>query len=171
MTKRQVRTYTETERLGLMFLALEHGESWVEREKGVARSTLSTWFSDAGGLAQARMWLEEQTQTDYLRVVRGFYEEALRRMADLTNAQILAVIHRLIEARDGKPVSPVSISMSQQQGQAQGGNNGAGSAAERAYIDALRGQPSLEGGQDDAVPALPLPGDAPSGSESPTDSR
>ena len=97
--KRVVRHYTETERLGLMFLAVQHGEAWVEREHKVPAPTLSTWLSKWGGLEAARSWQEQATRGDYLLVVRAFYDEALKRMGLLSNKQIVATVHRLIEAQ------------------------------------------------------------------------
>ncbi len=151
--------YTDTERLGLMFLALRDGVPETCQRTGIPATTLHTWFQRFSGdtLGAVRAFLNEETEGDYLRAIRAFYAEGIKRAPTLSDKLVVDTLHRLVEGRKGQP-SPVSITLSQQQAQI-GLPHGDLSEAERAYLSALRGESSVEGGQDATLAALPLPSD------------
>jgi hypothetical protein len=146
------RTYTDTERLGLMFMALHEGTTAVSEAHGVPIDTIRTWFKrDAEGITQMRQWLQEHVGQSFLRSQSSIYTEVERRTRELSEEELMET-YRALAGQGKQPASPVSVNVTQQQAQV-GAPNGNLSEAERAYLAALAGEPSVAGGQDAPVAA------------------
>lgn len=154
------RKYTDTERLGLMFMALRDGTTAVSEAHGVPVQTIRSWFRrDTNGISEMRQWLHGQVTDSFLRSQCSVYTEVERRTQDLSEEELMET-YRALVGRDKQPTSPVAVNVTQQQAQV-GAPNGNLFEAERAYLAALAGESSLAGGQDAPLAALPIPGDDP----------
>lgn len=113
MGKRTVRHYTDTERLGLMFMALRDGTKAVEEREHVPATTIRSWFeASGGGIIEVRRWLEEQTEGDYLRAERAIYDEVIRRTKGMDRKDLMVTFRKFIEAR-ALPPPPLALAGAQ----------------------------------------------------------
>jgi hypothetical protein len=146
------RVYTDTERLGLMFMALRDGTTDVSEAHGVSVATIRSWFRrDVDGITEMRQWLREHVGQSFLRSQSSIYAEVERRTRELSEEELMET-YRALAGQGKQPASPVSVNVTQQQAQV-GAPNGNLSEAERAYLAALAGEPSLASGQDAPVAA------------------
>jgi len=150
--KGRQRKYTAPERLGYMMLALQTSSEQVEAEYKVPARTIRQWFDAAGGIAECRRWLEAEVLTSYLQSRRAVFQAVMDRAPDLGEEQLMETYRKMVTPAESHGVN---INLTQQQAQGVDGRNL--SAAESAYVAALRGQPSTESGEDVSLPALPLP--------------
>jgi len=155
MTKRPKgtqRRYTAPERLGYMMLALQTSSDQVEAEHKVPARTIRGWFNDAGGITECRRWLETEILGAYLQSRLAIFRTVAARVPDGDFAELMETYRKMVTPAESHGVN---IHMTQQQAQGADGRNL--SAAEAAYVAALRGQPSIEGGQDVPLPTLQIP--------------
>lgn len=108
-TKRENRSYTETERIGTMLLAIEHGVPHAAKETTTPESTIYSWLQDAGGIAQVRRFIEESELTARAQAKQALYKRVIKDLesGDIVPVHALDSFTRILEAEsDGKLSSP-----------------------------------------------------------------
>jgi len=93
--KRRVRQYTAVERLGYMTLALQTSSEEVARQHGISPQVIRHWFEDAGGLREARRWLEEEMLGAYLRSRQAIFAEVEKRADKLSEEALMETYRKL----------------------------------------------------------------------------
>jgi hypothetical protein len=97
MTK---RSYTETEKIGTMLLALEQGVAATVEQTAIPRPTIYEWFRSSGGLPAVRTFLEETVFSAKSKAMCAVYD-AIRRSADgdSLSAEMVEALGKLVVDR------------------------------------------------------------------------
>jgi hypothetical protein len=108
------RTYTETERIGLMVMAVEHGIPHAAKAGNMAESTIYSWLQKAGGIAQVRSFVEETEFASKLAAKSAVYRQVIKgcETGELIPLVALESFTRIVEAEaksSGLPAPAVSI--------------------------------------------------------------
>ena len=90
MAKREVRSYSETERLGAMTLAVVTSAQEAATLTNIPKRTIDSWLARHGGLAQVRPFLESAVLNSRLAVEQVLNIEMMRRMKDLPDGELAA---------------------------------------------------------------------------------
>lgn len=94
---RKVRTYTETERVGVMLMALKDGAYQVAEDLGIPVRTIYAWFDDAGGLAQIRTFVNEAETQSMSNARRAICEEIISRAGKMSNDDLGVTFRKMLE--------------------------------------------------------------------------
>jgi len=108
--KRRVRQYTPVERLGYMTLALQTSSEEVARQHGISPQVIRHWFEEAGGLREARRWLEEEMLGAYLRSRQAIFAEVVKR-ADKLSEDALMETYRKLAVPAETPLGANAVAM------------------------------------------------------------
>ncbi len=73
------RTYTETEKIGTMLLALRHGVAEAVNAVGVPERTVYQWFEDSGGIAAVRKFADNASGFTIATAAQAVAMEVQRR--------------------------------------------------------------------------------------------
>lgn len=88
------------ERLGIMFLALQHGVTAVSEQFNIPESTLYMWFREEGGIQEVREYVASRASVAFQRVIQAACDELSARMHDAPNDELFASFRKMIEVGD-----------------------------------------------------------------------
>lgn len=94
------RSYTETEKIGTMLLALEQGVAATVEQTSVPRPTIYEWFRSSGGLPAVRTFLDETVFSAKAKAMSAVYD-AIRRSAegDKLGPEMVDALSKLVVER------------------------------------------------------------------------
>lgn len=95
------RTYTETEKIGTMLLALEQGVPHAAKVTNTPEPTLYQWFQSAGGLSEIRSFAELSVLHSKMGALKAVYDGVGKAVEEgVAGEKLLEVFAKLVE--DGK---------------------------------------------------------------------
>ena len=92
------RSYTETEKLGTMLMALEHGVPVAVEQRNVPERTIYQWFEQAGGLTEIRKVSDEARIHAIAEAGRALCVEVTKRVGKLSDDDLMITYRKLLEA-------------------------------------------------------------------------
>ncbi len=100
-TKRKTRTYSETERLGAMTVALRDGVVAASKATQIPQRTLNQWFYDAGGLAEIRAYASAAADRSLSMAELAVCNEVARRagLKEMADDELMTTFRALVTAR------------------------------------------------------------------------
>jgi hypothetical protein len=109
MTK---RSYTETEKIGTMLLALRDGVVKAGEQTETPTLTIYQWFRDAdpGGIEAIRRFTDAATDNALLDAKRALFVEVARRCdaGEMDQAQLMVTFRSMIEEETKQAVAPLA---------------------------------------------------------------
>lgn len=91
------RSYTETEKIGTMLLALEQGGPIAEQKTGVPHTTIYSWFKEAGGIDIIRQYAEARSGHSVLSAKAAIANEMIRRVEALGDEQLAGIFREMLK--------------------------------------------------------------------------
>ena len=130
----------------------------------VSEHTIYSWGDQLGGLRVLREVYEAHRQAAVSSMVRAISGEVQKRLPRLHQKAVVALAIQVLDSQArSQQQSLVTVNANANASAASAA--GSVSAAEAAYIAALRGQPSTEGGESPELPPVQVSGNGAGGPE------
>ena len=128
---------------------------------GVSEKTIYVWGDKHGGLLALREVWEAKQLAAVSEMVVQVSHELRQRLPKFSEESITALALQVLE----QPAKPSGVTLNVNANASAASAAGSVSAAEAAYIAALRGQPSTEGGESAELPPVQVSGNGAGGPE------
>ena len=162
MSNRKIQS---AEKLAILADAVMSSAPEAADRGGVSAHAVWKWAEDFGGLRAVRELYESRQLGAVSEIATSVSKETRRRMGRLPSKSLVALGISLIESAAKHNSAGVAVTVNANANASAASAAGSVSAAEAAYIAALRGQPSTEGGESAELPAVQVSGNGAGGPE------